>query len=45
MLIKFNNIEEKIITLRNEKVIIDSDVAELYGVETRDINKSVKKQS
>ena len=42
MLIKFNNIEEKIITLRNEKVIIDSDVAELYGVETRDINKSVK---
>ena len=42
MLIKFNNIEEKIITLRNDKVIIDSDVAELYGVETRDINKSVK---
>ena len=35
MLIKFNNIEEKIITLRNEKVIIDSDVAELYGVETK----------
>ena len=25
-----------------KKVIIDSDVAELYGVETRDINKSVK---
>ena len=42
MLIKFNNIEEKIITLRNEKVIIDRDVTEVYGVETRDINKSVK---
>jgi hypothetical protein len=41
MLIKFNNIEEKIITLRNEKVIIDSDVAELYGVETK-INEAVK---
>lgn len=45
MLIKFNNIEEKIITLRNEKVIIDSDVAELYGVETKRINEAVKKQS
>ena len=42
MLIKFNNIEEKIITLRNEKVIIDSDVAELYGVETKRINEAVK---
>ena len=29
MLIKFNNIEEKIITLRNEKVIIDSDVSRI----------------
>ena len=32
----------KIITLRNQQVILDSDVAELYGVETRDVNKSVK---
>ena len=45
MLIKFNNIEEKIITLRNEKVIIDSDVAELYGVETKRINEAVKNQA
>ena len=29
-------------TLRNQQVILDCDVAELYGVETRDINKSVK---
>ena len=35
-------VEEKIITLRNQQVILDCDVAELYGVETRDINKSVK---
>jgi len=42
MLIKFSDINEKIITVRNEKVILDSDVAALYGVETRDINKSVK---
>lgn len=42
MLIKFSNVEEKIITIRDVKVILDSDVAELYGVQTRDINKSVK---
>lgn len=35
-------IENKIITLRGQQVILDSDVAELYGVETRDINKAVK---
>lgn len=36
------NVESKIIVVRNTKVIIDRDVAELYGVETRDINKAVK---
>jgi hypothetical protein len=41
-IVKFNAVEERIITLRGEKVLLDSDVAELYGVETRDINKSVK---
>jgi len=40
--IKFSEVNDKIISLRNERVIIDSDVAALYGVETRDINKSVK---
>ena len=35
-------VENKIITLRDQQVILDSDVAELYGVETRDINKAVK---
>lgn len=37
-----DEIQEKIITLRNQKVIIDSDVAELYGVETKRINEAVK---
>ena len=37
-----NKVENKIITLRNQLVIIDSDVAERYGVETRDINKAVR---
>jgi hypothetical protein len=35
-------VEKKIITLRNEKVILDSSVAELYGVETRELNQAVK---
>lgn len=38
----FDKIEEKIIELRGEKVILDSDIAELYGVETRRINEAVK---
>ena len=36
------DVESKIITLRNQQVILDCDVAELYGVETKDINKAVK---
>lgn len=40
--IKIKNIENKIIEIRGEKVILDSDVAKLYKVETRDINKAVK---
>ncbi|WP_277640135.1 ORF6N domain-containing protein [Wolinella succinogenes] len=41
-IIVFDKIEEKIIELRGEKVILDSDVAELYGVETKRINEAVK---
>jgi len=41
-LIKFEDVDSKIIELRNDKIILDSDVATLYGVETRDINKAVK---
>jgi len=39
---KFDAIENKIIELRNLKVILDSDVALLYGVFTKDINRAVK---
>ncbi len=35
-------VENKIIILRGQQVILDADVAELYGVETRDINKAVR---
>ena len=35
-------VEDKIIDIRSEKVMIDSDIAELYGVETKRINEAVK---
>ena len=41
-LIKLNDVNSKIILLRNENVILDSDVAELYGVETREVNQAIK---
>ena len=40
--IKFEELESKLIEYKNEAVLIDRDVAELYKVETRDINKAVK---
>lgn len=40
--IKQDQVQEKIITIRHPKVLIDSDVAELYGVETKRINEAVK---
>lgn len=41
-LIKFEDVDSRIIEVRHEKVILDSDVATLYGVETREINQAVK---
>jgi hypothetical protein len=43
--IKLEAVENKIVEIRGQKVLLDSDVAELYGVETRDINKAVKNNS
>ena len=39
---KLTKIENKIIEVREQKVILDSDVAELYSVGTKDINRAVK---
>ena len=36
-------IENRIFTLRGQKVMIDRDLAELYGVETKKLNQSVKR--
>lgn len=40
--IKFSDVKERIITLRRQSVLLDSDVATLYGVETKRINEAVK---
>lgn len=36
-------IQNKIYTIRNQKVMIDRDLAEIYGVETRVLNQAVKR--
>ena len=36
------SVKNKIIDIRNTKVLLDSDVAELYAVETRRINEAVR---
>ena len=41
-MIKYEEIEKKIITIRGQQVLIDRDVADLYGVETKRINEAVK---
>lgn len=40
--ITFEDIENRIIDLRGEKVLLDCDVATLYGVETKRVNEAVK---
>lgn len=41
-IVKFDSVEAYIIELRGEKVILDCNVAVLYGVETMRINEAVK---
>jgi hypothetical protein len=36
-------IERSILLLRGERVMLDSDLAELYGVETRRLNEQVRR--
>ncbi|GHT04613.1 hypothetical protein AGMMS49525_11150 [Bacteroidia bacterium] len=41
-IVKFNQVEDKVLNLRGQSVILDSDVAVLYGVETKRVNEAVK---
>ena len=40
---EFQLIQNKIYEIRGRKVMIDSDLAELYQVETRVLNQAVKR--
>ncbi len=39
------NIHDKIYEIRGQKVMLDFDLGELYGVETRTLNQAVKRNS
>ena len=41
-LIPFSEVQDKIATIRKQHVMADADVAELYGVETREVNQAVR---
>ena len=41
-IIRFSDVRDKIIRLRDEDVLLDFSVAELYGVETKRINEAVR---
>ena len=41
-IVKYEQVKDKIIVLRGKPVILDADVAALYGVETKRINEAVK---
>ena len=40
--VTFKEVEEKIIVLRDTRIILDSDVAVLYGVDTKEVNQAVR---
>jgi len=41
-LVIYEEVEKRILTFQNQQVLLDRDVAELYGVETKEINQAVK---
>ena len=42
VVITTKDVEEKLIVLRSQEVLLDCDVAELYGVKTKEVNQAVK---
>lgn len=41
-ILPFQTIKDKIVKLNGENVILDFNVAKLYGVQTKEINQAVK---
>ncbi len=44
-LVAIEDIEARILNLRGQKVMLDADLAELYGVETKVLNQAVKRNT
>ncbi len=42
-MMKYSEVENKILEIQGLQVIIDSDVAELYGVSTKEVNQAVSR--
>ena len=42
-IVRVGTIQERILLIRGEKVIVDADMAEFYGVATRRLNEQVKR--
>ena len=42
-IIRYDQVESKIIVVRSQQVILDSDVAELYGIEVKRVNEAVRR--
>jgi hypothetical protein len=42
-LVKIGKIQQRILLIRGEKVIIDSDLAEAYGVSTKALNQAIRR--
>ena len=42
MSVTTKDVEDRMIVLRGQPVLIDADVAELYGVETKEVNQAVR---
>jgi thermostable 8-oxoguanine DNA glycosylase len=41
-IVVFENIEDLIIEIKGEKVLIDRDVANIYGISTKEVNQAVR---
>lgn len=41
-IIKFSDVRDKVVRLRDQDILLDADIAELYGYETKRVNEAVR---
>ena len=44
-MIKYEEVEKYVLNIRGQDVILDRDVAELYGVGTKEVNQAIKRNT